>query len=108
VAKVLYSKSGLVLCIIYLIVAVISLLLASSTADPKGGLLLSSLAALPAGLLATLLGLWPTIYRYPSLNNVFFWMPASLVICYATGWIFTFLNRILRCDFWLIISDETG
>jgi hypothetical protein len=100
--KALFSKAGFILCALYLTVAVPSLLLSFFSADPKGNALLGALSILPAGLVVTCLGLWPTVLRSPWLNNGFIWIPASLLTCYAIGWLFTLLGRVI-----MNLSDAT-
>jgi hypothetical protein len=99
--KLLVSKFGFILCAINLTVAVLSLSLSYLHPDPKGTLLLNALSILPAGVLVTCLGLWPTVYRHPELNNVLIWIPISLMTCYGIGLVFTLLGRI-----WAALSQH--
>ncbi|HEY0329701.1 MAG TPA: hypothetical protein VGC77_11440 [Rhodopseudomonas sp.] len=80
------SKTGLSLCAIYLIFAA-AMLIAGSTADPKGAYVLGQIACLPVFLLITAFGLDQFVAGQPWLNNYTTLIVLSLVILYGLGWV---------------------
>ncbi|WP_050401676.1 hypothetical protein [Bradyrhizobium embrapense] len=79
------NKGGLKLCAAYIVFVILILTLAYLTSDPKGRVLLASLAWFPAGITFGILDVYPLMDQHPWTR--FLGPPVSLLIMYLLGWL---------------------